>query len=109
MRRLEVYRNAQLAGILTENNRRDYVFRYDAQYFNNAAQPGISLTLPKTQQEYRSEYLFPCFFNLLSEGANRQLQSIQWRVDEEDYFGLLAATAQCDTIGAIHVKPVKTA
>jgi serine/threonine-protein kinase HipA len=28
------------------------------------------------------------------------------RIDEDDNFGLLAATAQYDTIGAITVKPI---
>jgi serine/threonine-protein kinase HipA len=106
MRAMEIYRNGILAGILTEENRKRYVFRYDDQYFNDASKPGISLTLPKTQKEYSSEFLFPFFFNMLSEGVNRKLQCTQLRIDEEDNFGLLAATAQYDTIGAITVKPI---
>jgi HipA-like protein len=106
MRAMEIYRNGILAGTLTEENRRRYVFRYDDNYFNNANEPGISLTLPKTQKEYSSEFLFPFFFNMLSEGVNRKLQSTQLRIDENDNFGLLAATAQYDTIGAITVKPI---
>ena len=43
---------------------------------------------------------------MLSEGVNKRLQSIQLKIDEEDYFGLLMATAQYDTIGAISVKPI---
>lgn len=108
MRALAIYRNGIFAGTLTEENRRLYVFRYDDQYFSDTAKPGISLTLPKTQQEYRSSFLFPCFFNILSEGVNRKLQCTQLRIDEEDHFGLLAATAQFDTIGAITVKPIVT-
>ncbi|MCX6216945.1 hypothetical protein [Spirosoma sp.] len=42
---------------------------------------------------------------MLSEGENRRLQSIQLRVDEADSFGLLLATAQYDTIGAITLRP----
>ncbi len=103
---MEIYRNKILAGTLTEENHQRYVFRYDDKYFNDASKPGISLTLPKTQKEYTSEFLFPFFFNMLSEGVNRKLQSTQLRVDEEDNFGLLAATAQYDTIGAITVKPI---
>jgi HipA-like protein len=103
---MEIYRNGILAGILTEENRQRYVFRYDDKYFNDASNPGISLTLPKTQKEYSSEFLFPFFFNMLSEGVNRKLQSTLLRIDEEDNFGLLAATAQYDTIGAITVKPI---
>ncbi|MFN8319211.1 MAG: HipA N-terminal domain-containing protein [Saprospiraceae bacterium] len=106
MRAMEIYRNGILAGTLTEENRQRYVFRYEDNYFNDANKPGISLTLPKTQKEYSSEFLFPFFFNMLSEGVNRKLQSTQLRIDEEDNFGLLAATAQYDTIGAITVKPI---
>ena len=106
MRAVEIYRNGILAGILTEENRLRYVFRYDDKYFNDISKPGISLTLPKTQKEYISEFLFPFFFNMLSEGVNRKLQSTQLKIDEEDSFGLLAATAKYDTIGAITVKPI---
>ena len=106
MRAMEIYRNGILAGTLTEENRPRFVFRYDDKYFNDVSKPGISLTLPKTQKEYSSEFLFPFFFNMLSEGVNRKLQCTLLRIDEEDNFGLLAATAQYDTIGAITVKPI---
>ena len=106
MRVLEIYRNGILAGILTEENHQHYIFRYDDNYFNDSDKPPISLTLPKTQKEYSSSFLFPFFFNMLSEGENRKLQSTQLKIDEEDSFGLLAATAQYDTIGAVTVKPI---
>jgi HipA-like protein len=106
MRAMEIFRNGILAGTLTEEDRQHYVFRYDDNYYNDASKPAISLTLPKTQMEYRSEFLFPFFFNMLSEGVNRKLQSTLLKIDEEDHFGLLAATAQYDTIGAITVKPI---
>jgi serine/threonine-protein kinase HipA len=97
-----------MAGLLIEEKRKQYIFRYDEKYFLDDNNPAISLTLPKSQKEYRSEFLFPFFFNMLSEGVNRKLQSKQLRIDEEDHFGLLAATAQYDTIGAITVKPIKS-
>lgn len=103
---MEVYRNGTLAGTLREENRRHFVFTYDDTYFNDGKKPSISLTLPKTQKEYSSEFLFPFFFNILSEGVNRKLQCTQLRIDEEDNFGLLMATAQYDTIGAVTVKPI---
>jgi serine/threonine-protein kinase HipA len=108
MRTLEIYRNGIFAGLLIEENRKHYIFRYDEKYFLDNNNPAISLTLPKTQIEYNSECLFPLFFNMLSEGVNRKLQSKHLKIDEEDDFGLLAATAQCDTIGAITVKPIMT-
>ncbi|MGE5355744.1 MAG: HipA N-terminal domain-containing protein [Deltaproteobacteria bacterium] len=106
MRALEIYCNGILAGILIEENRRHYVFKYDDRYFTDTSKQAISLTLPKSQKEYSSNFLFPFFFNMLSEGVNRKLQSTQLRIDEEDNFGLLAATAQYDTIGAITVKTI---
>lgn len=108
MRKLEIYRNGIFAGLLIEENRNHYIFIYDEKYFIDDNKPAISLTLPKKQIEYNSECLFPLFFNMLSEGANRKLQSKHLKIDEEDDFGLLAATAQCDTIGAITVKPIMT-
>ena len=106
MRQLGIYRNGIFAGMLTEVNRKHFVFRYDDIYFSDKSKPSISLTLPKIQIEYSSEILFPFFFNMLSEGVNRKLQCAQLRIDENDHFGLLMATAQYDTIGAITVKPI---
>lgn len=106
MRQVGIYRNGIFAGTLTEVSRRHYVFRYDDDYFHDTGQAAISLTLPKTQQEYSSEFLFPVFSNMLSEGANRQLQSRYWRIDEADNFGIMMATAQYDTAGAITAKPI---
>jgi HipA-like protein len=106
MREVEIYWNHELAGHLIEKDRRHYLFWYDDKYFANPAKPAISLTLPKTKKEYQSNVLFPFFFNMLSEGANRQLQCRLLKIDELDHFGLLAATAQYDTIGAVTVKPV---
>jgi serine/threonine-protein kinase HipA len=108
MRTLEIYRNGILAGLFIEENRKQYVFRYDENYYIDENKPAISLTLPKSRKEYNSEFLFPFFFNMLSEGVNKKLQCLQLKIDEEDNFGLLAATAQYDTIGAITVKPIET-
>jgi HipA-like protein len=105
MRKAKVYRNGLPVGELTEHNRKKYSFIYDDAWFNNPEKPAVSLTLPKTQKIYESEYLFPFFFNMLSEGVNKRLQSNLLRIDENDHFGLLLATAQFDTTGAITVKP----
>ncbi len=104
MRKAEIYRNGELVGYLVEEDRRNYVFRYDDKYYRDNTKPAVSLTLPKNQKEYRSEFLFPFFFNMLSEGVNRKLQSRHLQIDENDHFGLLLETAEYDTIGAISVK-----
>ncbi|MEX0894163.1 MAG: HipA N-terminal domain-containing protein [Balneolaceae bacterium] len=105
MKSANVYRNGELVGVLTRHNRNLYEFEYDDQWFNNPEKPPVSLTMPKTKKTYKSDHLFPFFFNLLSEGVNRKLQSRQLKIDENNYFDLLLATAQTDTIGAITVKP----
>ncbi|MDP3180199.1 MAG: HipA N-terminal domain-containing protein [Bacteroidota bacterium] len=107
MRSAEVYRNGIFAGTLIETNNQTYEFTYDSGYFTDNSNPPISLTLPKDQMVHNSEHLFPFFYNMLSEGSNREVQSRQLKIDENDFFGLLLATAQYDTIGAVTVKEIK--
>lgn len=107
MRQAQIFRNGILAGLLTEESQESYLFRYDDNFFSDTKQLAVSLTLPKTKQEYRSKFLFPVFSNMLSEGANRKVQSRSLKIDEKDDFGILLATAQFDTIGAITVKPIQ--
>jgi serine/threonine-protein kinase HipA len=106
MRKMKIYRDGILAGILTEESRNSYIYLYDDTYFHDSSKEAVSLTLPMMKQEYRSGFLFPFFFNMLSEGANKKLQTTLLKIDENDHFGLLMATAQYDTIGAITVMPV---
>ncbi len=106
MRQAQVFRNKELTGILTEDDSGQYTFSYTDAWFTDPEKPAISLTLPKTQKAYTSTFLFPFFFNMLSEGVNRKLQSRVFRIDEKDHFGLLLATAQDDTIGAITIKSI---
>ena len=107
MKTANVYANGIFSGILTQYDDYSYAFRYDPQYVANPRYEAISLTLPKREEEYRSDVLFPFFFNLLSEGANKTMQSRMLKVDEKDYFALLLKTAHTDTIGAITIKEVK--
>lgn len=82
---------------------------YDDVWWGSSDKPAISLTLPKNQQEYRSEYLFPFFFHLLPEVANKEAVCFALRIDREDHFGLLLHTAGHDTIGAVRVQKTAAA
>lgn len=93
------------AGILTENEA-GFEFRYEDIYFQNVTQRAVSVTMPKTQQTYTHPSLFPVFYNMLPEGANKEMICRSLRIDENDFFGLLLATAQYDTIGAITITPI---
>jgi len=105
MRKALIYRNGILAGELTEESRTSYIFQYNEEYFSDINMPAISLTMTKTNKVFRSDILFPFFFNMLSEGVNKKLQCQLLKIDERDHFGLLLAIAGNDTIGAITVKP----
>jgi len=108
MRAAHVYMNKILAGTLTEHNDGSYTFCYDDDYFSNSEYSSISLTLPKSRKEHRSERFFPFFFNMLSEGVNKGVQTRMFKIDEEDHFGLLLAAAQHDVIGGITIKRLQT-
>lgn len=66
--------------------------------------PEISVTLPKSKQEYVSDSIFPFFTNILPEGDNRKVICRKFKVDETDFFGMLAALRGADFIGAINLR-----
>lgn len=82
-----------------------YIFRYDENYLASDG-PAISVTMPKLRVPLESEILFPVFADMLPEGSNRKRTCRSLRIDENDYFGLLAAMAGKDFIGAVNVKPI---
>ncbi len=106
MRQCEVYIHDRKAGFLTEKSKDDYEFVYDKDYLKRKDAVPVSLTMPLKEKPYHSKVLFPFFFNMLSEGDNRELQSRLLHIDKDDDFGILLATAQYDTIGAVTVKPI---
>jgi len=107
MRQCKVFVHKKYAGVLTETDADGYCFCYDDDYLLNADNTPVCLAMPMSVKEYRSDVLFPYFFNMLSEGANRKMQSELLHIDENDDFGILMETAQYDTIGAVTVQPIK--
>jgi len=103
MRQCKVYVHDVEAGVLQEGDDRQYMFTYLPDYQGAP----VCLAMPVRVEPYRSSTLFPYFFNMLSEGANRQTQSMVHHIDESDDFGILLATAYNDTIGAVTVKPIE--
>ena len=106
IRQAEVYWNLKLVGILSEQEDKTYQFEYDSEYLINASNPSVSLTMPKNNKTYKSEFLFPFFFNMLAEGVNKKVQLRHLQISENDHFGLLLATSSIDTIGAVSVKEI---
>lgn len=104
MRSVDVYNNDVLAGTLYEIGQGKYLFRYDDEYFRNDFMPEISITIPKKQQEYMSDAIFPFFTNMLPEGGNRKVICRKFKVDESDFFGMLMSMRGADFIGAINLR-----
>lgn len=104
MRKAKVYSNGTVAGVLTETDEGNYTFQYEDSYLADTTLKAIALSLPKQSEVFISPYLFPFFYNMLSEGANKASQCMSLKIDENDAFGLLLATASHDTIGAITIQ-----
>lgn len=106
MRQAAVLYKSEVVGTLTQLDNGSFVFRYLDEWYHAIDKPAISLTLPKTQQEYTSAHLFPFFYNMLPEGYNKQTICFDLKIDKNDYFGLLLAVANQDTIGAVQIRKI---
>lgn len=103
MKAAQVLYNGRLAGVLSKSGHH-YRFVYDKNYLAASGSRPVSLTLPLQEAPYESDVLFPAFVNMLSEGANKAMQSRLLKIDENDYFSLLLATAGNDNIGPLTIK-----
>lgn len=106
MRKAKVFYKGEEAGLLTQHNDGTFKFRYNDLWMMDNGKPAISLTLPKTTQEYQADFLFPFFYNMLPEGSNKMVVCKYMQIDKNDYFGLLLTTAHYDTIGAVTVHKI---
>ena len=56
MRQCEVYLHGIKVGLLTESDNKDFTFTYDKAYLlSNGSEP-VSLTLPLTNELYKSDF-----------------------------------------------------
>lgn len=107
MRNAKVLFKNEEAGILTQYDDGSFSFRYIDDWIVDSQKQSISLTLPKTEKEFHSKYLFPFFYHMLPEGSNKQVVCKLNRIDREDHFGILLTTAKNDSIGAVRVIKVE--
>lgn len=106
MRKGKVLYKGEEAALLTQYGDGTFTFRYTDAWMSDTSKPDISLTLPKTKQEYTSPFLFPFFYHMLPEGSNKQVVCTSMRIDEQDDFGLLLTTARYDTVGAVTISQI---
>jgi len=103
MRKAKVLYKNEEAGILLQHDDGSFTFQYKDSWMLDITKPAISLTLPKSQQTYQSDFLFPFFYNMLPEGSNKQIVCKLNKLDTNDHFGILLTTAKNDNIGAVRV------
>lgn len=101
-----VYFNDRFAGTLIQEDDKTYTFSYDSEYLSDPDSEPVSITLPKQEESFKSEILFPFFAGLLSEGAQKELQLRFLGVAESDYFARLLYCAS-ETAGAVTVRELK--
>ena len=103
MRVAEIFLYDNKAGVLIEDED-GFLFRYDDDFLKSPNAEAISLTLPLTEQEYRSTVLFPFFDGLIPEGWLLKIAESSWKINRLDRMSLLLACCR-DCIGAVSVVP----
>lgn len=105
MRRGKVYYIDHFAGILTETDDGEYLFKYNDQFINDYPDNFITFTMPVTHETYRDKRLFSFFEGLIPEGWLLDIASENWKINRNDRMGLLLACCQ-NCIGAVSVEPI---
>ena len=100
-----VYVREEFAGILKETDY-GYSFLYDREYLQNPLSTGVSLTLPKREEEYVSKTLFAFFDGLIPEGWLLQVVTHNWKLESSDRFGILLVACR-DCIGNVSIQEVR--
>ena len=104
MKSAVVYVKGEEAGLLTKFRSGEYEFRYTRRY-RESGRPSVAFSLSKHQPVHRSAVLFPFFYGLLSEGAQKRTQCRLLHIDENDHFTRLVETCREGVIGAVYVRP----
>ena len=104
MQKGKVYRNKIYAGLLIKISDKEYIFQYDKNYLRKDNAKAISLSFPLEEKEFKSNHMFPFFFNMLAEGSMKDLQCKQLKIDKEDNFSRLLKTTNMNTIGSITIE-----
>lgn len=106
MRQGKVYYKESFAGIITESNDGEYIFKYDEQYVKDRPGDFITFGMPVREKPFVEKRLFPFFDGLIPEGWLLDIVSENWKVNKNDRMGLLLACCK-NCIGAVSVVPLK--
>jgi serine/threonine-protein kinase HipA len=98
MRKARIRIHSIEAGILTQEAKEGYVFKYHDDYKG----PPISLAMPVRPEPYEYDEFPPFFDGLLPEGVMLEGLLKMRKLDKSDYMGQLIATG-ADLVGAVTV------
>lgn len=107
MRQAIIYYQDKVAGILTETDEGEYVFRYEEDYVKDHPNDFITFSMPVSDVPYREKRLFPFFEGLIPEGWLLDIASKNWKINRNDRMGLLLACCK-NCIGAVSVEQINT-
>jgi len=106
MRKAAIYYKDFFAGVLTETDEGDYIFRYDDAYVANHPRQFITFSMPVIAATFKDRRLFPFFEGLIPEGWLLDIASKNWKINPNDRMGLLLACCG-NCIGAVSIQPIK--
>jgi len=101
---LNVYLGTRLAGRLRLDDKRNFVFQYDAAWVSGAASQPLSLRLPLRPEPFSDNASKPFFSNLLPEARIRELVAKGLGVSEKNDFKLLEELGG-ECAGAVSLLP----
>ena len=104
LRQAGVYVRDRFAGLIQETDE-GYRFTYDPAYLASEKPTAVSLTMPLRAEPYTSRTLFPFFDGLIPEGWLLGVVSRNWKIYQNDRFGLLAVACH-DCIGSVSIREV---
>jgi len=105
VRRGLVYYKDWFAGVITETDEGEYLFKYDEKYIVEHAQAPITFSMPVCHKTYTENRFFPFFEGLIPEGWLLDIASKNWKINKNDRMGLLLACCH-NCIGAVSVLPM---
>ena len=100
-----IYVGDLFAGTLEETDS-GYTFSYAPEYLSREGAGPVSITLPLRPEPYCSGVLFPFFDGLIPEGWLLDVVTHNWKLDQNDRFGLLLAVCR-DCIGNVSIREVR--
>jgi len=106
MRKGKVYYKEHFAGIITETDDGEFIFRYDKNFVTKHPSEFITFTMPVTNKAYTDKRLFPFFDGLIPEGWLLDIASKNWKINKNDRMGLLLACCK-NCIGAVSVEQIQ--